>query len=101
MEAFVLRCRLAQPGAVLALLQRIFHSADVKQDALGFGRNHAGPDAPFRIDLWVLLTRLIQGGWLEILHHWLVCLCDGRKTGQKGESKNVGFHEVLVMFHSG
>ena len=95
METFVLWPRLANPSAVLALGQRVFDRADIEHDALGLRCHNAGTNASLGVDLWILFTRLIKGGWLEVLDYSLVCLGDGRETDQDDEGWNCGLHVVL------
>jgi hypothetical protein len=60
MEPFVLGTRHADPGAVFALGQGVLGAAQkLEHDTLSLWRNHTDPDAPFRIDLGVLLARLV------------------------------------------
>ncbi len=59
-ETFVLRPRDADPGAVVTLGQRVGCAAqELERDALGLGRDDAGPNAAFGVDLRILFARLV------------------------------------------
>ena len=74
-EAFVLRARVADPRAVIALGQRILYAADVEHDVCGSRSDTRVRNAPFRVDLRILFARLIERRRLEILHGRLVGRC--------------------------
>ncbi|MGO8928376.1 MAG: hypothetical protein ACLQU3_16030 [Limisphaerales bacterium] len=86
-KTFVLRPRVADPGAVVTLGQGVCCAAqELERDALGLRRDHAGADPPFRVDLGILFAGLIQRRRLKILHRRLVCLGHGREPGQECET---------------
>jgi hypothetical protein len=67
METLVPGPRLADPGAVLALGQGVFYGTYIEHDALGPGRDDAGPDAAFRVDLGILFALLVGCRGLPIV----------------------------------
>ena len=82
-ETFVLGRRDSNPGALLAFCEGVLGAAQkLEHNALGLWRNNADADAPFRIDLRVLFSRLVKRRRLEIFHHRLTCLGQCRKASE-------------------
>jgi len=86
-------CRgLAEFGAQVAVVDLdsdrcTAFAQELERDALGLRRDHAGADAPFRVDLGILFAGLIQRRRLEILDRRLVGLGRAELARQNGSER--------------